>query len=114
DDFVSINEDIRAIDKAYHANDVTELHLGAEYFFPMKINWALRAGVWHDPEHAITFQGPLKTPDAVAAAILYPGGKDQTHVSIGAGLAWKTFQIDAAYDTADHYKVGSISMVARF
>jgi long-chain fatty acid transport protein len=114
DDFVSINADIRAIDHAYKASDVTELHLGAEYFFPMKINWALRAGYWHDPAHSIEFRGPLTTPDAVAAAILYPKGQDQNHVSIGAGLAWKSFQIDAAYDTAEHYKVGSISMVARF
>jgi hypothetical protein len=36
------------------------------------------------------------------------------HVSIGAGLAWPKFQVDAAYDRSDHYKVGSISVIRRF
>jgi hypothetical protein len=37
-----------------------------------------------------------------------------TSGSVGAGLAWPRFQIDAAYDSSDTYKVGSISMVTRF
>ena len=36
------------------------------------------------------------------------------HVSVGAGLAWPRFQIDAAYDRSQLFKVGSISMVTRF
>src|SRR5437867_670026 len=114
DNFISINEDIRAIDKAYKANDVTEFHLGAEYFFAMKIPFALRGGVWRDPAHAIEFRGPLTAPDAVAAAILYPKGTNQNHYSIGAGMAWPRFQIDGAYDRSERYRVGSISVVARF
>ncbi|MDQ6799865.1 MAG: outer membrane protein transport protein [Acidobacteriota bacterium] len=115
DNFVSINEDIRAIDKAYKANDVTELHLGAEYFFFLsKLPVAVRGGVWKDPSHAIEYRGPLNVPDAVAAAILYPKGTDQTHVSIGAGLAWPKFQVDAAYDRSPRYRVGSISVIRRF
>ncbi|HUJ12633.1 MAG TPA: hypothetical protein VL284_02500 [Thermoanaerobaculia bacterium] len=114
DDFVSINADIRAIDHAYKAADVTEIHLGTEYFFAYKIPFAIRAGAWRDPAHSIEFQGPLTTPDAVAAAILYPKGQSQTHFSLGAGMAWPRFQIDAAYDRSQHYRVGSISMVARF
>lgn len=114
DNFISINEDIRAIDKAYKASDVTEVHLGAEYFFLTKVPIAVRAGIWKDPAHAITYRGPLLAPDAVAAAILYPKGTDQHHVSIGAGLAWPTFQIDAAYDRSPRYRVGSISVIKRF
>ena len=114
DNFVSINESIRQIDKAYKAPDVTEVHVGAEYFFATKIPLALRLGWWHDPAHSIEFTGPLTTPDRVAAAILYPRGESQNHRSIGAGLAWPRFQIDAAYDTSPHYKVASASMVARF
>jgi len=115
DQFVSINEDIRAIDKAYKANDVTELHLGAEYFFFLsKLPVAVRGGVWKDPSHAIEYRGPLNVPDAVAAAILYPKGTDQTHFSIGAGLAWPKFQVDAAYDRSSRYRVGSISVIRRF
>jgi long-chain fatty acid transport protein len=114
DNFVSINESVREIDQAYKAPDVTELHAGAEYFFSTKIPLALRVGWWHDPAHSIEFRGPLTTPDRVAAAILYPRGESQNHRSIGAGLAWPRFQVDAAYDTSPHYKVASVSMVARF
>jgi len=114
DNFVSINESIREIDNAYKAPDVTEIHVGTEYFFSTKIPLALRLGWWHDPAHAIQFTGPLNTPSRVAAAILYPKGESQNHRSIGAGLAWPRFQVDAAYDTSPHYKVASVSMVARF
>ena len=114
DHFISVNATVRAIDHAYKANDVTEIHAGAEYFFATKIPFALRAGVWRDPAHSVTFTGPLTTPDAVAAAILYPKGTSQNHKSIGAGLAWPKFQIDAAYDTSKFFKVGSMSAVMRF
>ena len=105
DNFISINEDIRAIDKAYKAADVTEVHLGAEYFFFLnKLPVAVRAGVWKDPAHAIEYRGPLLAPDAVAAAILYPKSNDQHHVSVGFGLAWPKFQVDAAYDRSPRYR----------
>jgi long-subunit fatty acid transport protein len=114
DNFTSINEEIREIDNAYKAPDVTELHVGTEYFFATKIPLALRLGWWHDPAHSIEYRGPLTSPARVAAAILYPHGESQNHRSIGAGLAWPRFQVDAAYDTSPHYKVASLSMVARF
>jgi len=114
DNFVSVNATVRALDHAYKANDVTEVHAGAEYFFGTKIPFALRAGWWRDPAHSVTFNGPLTTPDAVAAAILYPKGTSQNHKSVGAGLAWPKFQIDAAYDTSKYFKVGSMSAVMRF
>ncbi|MEK6373736.1 MAG: hypothetical protein AABO58_13700 [Acidobacteriota bacterium] len=114
DDFVSINEDVRALDKAYRANDVTELHLGAEYFFATKIPLAFRAGYWRDPAHAVEFGGPMSSPSAVASAILYPKGETANHISAGVGLAWPRFQIDAAYDRSEHFRVGSISVVTRF
>jgi len=114
DDFFSVNAEVREIDRAYKASDVTELHVGAEYFFSTKIPLALRLGWWHDPAHAIEYRGPLTTPSRVAAALLYPRGESQNHRSIGAGLAWPRFQIDAAYDRSELFKVGSISMVTRF
>ena len=114
DDFISINENIRAIPNAYESKDVVEFHAGAEYFFPSKIPFALRAGWWRDPAHSITFQGPTNASQNIAAAILFPGTKDEDHYSVGVGLAWPTFQIDAAYDTSTPYKVGSISAVYRF
>ena len=114
DNFVSINEDVRKLDKAYQASDVTELHLGAEYFFTTKLPLAIRGGVWRDPSHTVEFRGPTNSPSAVASAILYPKGDSATHISAGVGLAWPRFQIDAAYDRSPHFRVGSISAVTRF
>lgn len=114
DDFVSSVADVQGIEEPFKANDVTELHLGAEYLFTTRIPIAIRAGYWRDPAHAVEWNGPLDRPDYVAEAMLYPKGEDQNHMSFGAGLAWQKFQIDLAYDTSDHYKVGSISMVTRF
>jgi long-subunit fatty acid transport protein len=114
DNFVSINSDIRALDRAYQADDITELHLGAEYFFTTKLPLAVRAGFWRDPAHSVSFRGPISTPSAVASAILYPKGEAANHVSAGIGLAWPRFQIDAAYDRSPHFRVGSISAVTRF
>jgi len=114
DNFVSINANVRKIDKAYTAADATEIHLGGEYFFSTKIPFAVRAGAWRDPQHSITYSGPLTNFDEVAAAVLFPKTKSLTHFSVGAGLAWPRFQIDAAYDRSDLFKVGSISMVTRF
>jgi len=51
---------------------------------------------------------------SLAAALLYPKGESQTHLSVGAGIAWPKFQIDAAYDSSEFFKVGSLSFVTRF
>lgn len=114
DDFVSVVADVSELEEPFKANDVIELRFGAEYFFATKIPFALRAGYWRDPAHSIEWNGPLNRPDFIAEAMLYPKGEDQDHISVGAGLAWPRFQIDMAYDTSKHYKVGSISMVTRF
>ena len=115
DDFVSIVADVSSLNKPFIAKNVTELHLGAEYFFSsMKVPFALRAGYWRDPAHSVTWNGPLTRADYIAEALLYPKTADQNHKSIGGGFAWPKFQIDFAYDTSKNYKVGSMSMVTRF
>lgn len=116
DDFLSINQGIRDLPgKVFKANDVTELRLGGEYaFLNLKIPVFLRGGVWRDPVHSVEFTGPTNSVEGIADAILYPKGESQTHYSIGGGLSWKNFQLDAAYDRSKHYRVGSLSMVARF
>jgi long-chain fatty acid transport protein len=115
DNFAALVGDVAALDESpFTANDVVELHLGAEYFFSTKIPFALRAGYWRDPAHSVEWTGPLNNPSFIAEAMLFPKGEAQNHFSIGAGVAWPRFQIDAAYDTSEQYKVGSISMVTRF
>jgi long-chain fatty acid transport protein len=114
DNFVTVWPAVAVVDEPFKAEDVVEIHAGAEYFFATKIPFALRAGYWRDPAHSTTWNGPLNHPDYVAEAMLFPEGEDQNHISVGAGIAWPRFQIDLAYETSDHYKVGSISMVSRF
>lgn len=114
DDFVSTVAGLRAIGAPFKADDVTEIHTGVEYVITTKIPISLRAGYWNEPAHVTYWNGPLNSFEAVAAAMLFPKGKAQNHWTIGAGLAWPRFQIDAAYDTSETYKVGSISMVTRF
>lgn len=94
----------------YTREDVTEIHVGAEYFFVnSRIPWALRGGWWRDPEHALKWAGPVTNGDQGAVNILFPEGDDRDHFSIGIGIAFTKLQVDAAYDTSDKYKVGSIS-----
>ena len=130
DDVRAINPFVRNVKNALRADDVVEVHLGAEYFFTTKIPVAIRAGYWIDPAHSVEYRGPLTCTAAeaaptgqsaaicsanrVTAATLFPKGEDQEHKSIGVGLSWPRFQIDAAYETSERFKVGSISMVTRF
>lgn len=114
DDFFSLSQSVRDAGAPYEADDVTELRLGAEYAFTGRLPFLLRAGVWNDPAHSVTYRGPLDSVDRVAEAILYPEGEDQLHLSVGGGFAWPRFQIDFAYDTSKYYKAGSVSMVTRF
>jgi long-chain fatty acid transport protein len=114
DDFVSLVGAVGTLNDPFRANDVTELRLGAEYFFAMKVPFALRAGYWRDPAHSVEWNGPLDDPNFIAEALLFPKGQDQNHITVGAGLALSRFQLDLAYDSSPHYKVGSLSMVTRF
>jgi hypothetical protein len=114
DDFqptIAAVDDVRS---SFVADDVTEMHLGVEYLFPTKIPFAIRGGYFRDPSHSIEWRGPLDRFEYIAEALLFPTGETQNHLSIGAGLAWSRFQLDAAYDTCDLYKVGSLSFVTRF
>ena len=114
DDFVSVVANISELNQPFKANNVTEFHVGAEYFFAFSVPFAIRAGYWRDPAHSVEWNGPLTHPDYIAEAMLYPRGQAQNHYAIGGGFAWPRFQIDFAYDTSDTYKVGSVSTVFRF
>ena len=114
DDFQTVLDLTPAEQAFFETEDVTEVHVGAEYVFTTRIPFAVRVGWWRDPAHGITYNGPLLTSGSISARILYPGSEDQDHITGGFGLFWPNFQIDAAYDTSDTYKVGSLSAVFRF
>jgi long-subunit fatty acid transport protein len=106
--------------------DGTEYHLGAEYTFAsMSYPVSIRAGAWHDPRHSLAYKGnPLDDPSynasqglfgPLALAAVYGVSKgSQTHGAIGAGMAFKQFQIDFGADFSDLVDTYSISAVWRF
>jgi long-subunit fatty acid transport protein len=99
-------------------DDGTELRLGAEYTFIDSANlWALRGGVWRDPEHTIRFNGQPDTnpqSNALSNAVLFSTGDDEMHYTFGVGAVFGKFQIDAAMDFSENIDIFSISGVVRF
>jgi long-chain fatty acid transport protein len=105
--------------------DGTEYHLGAEYTFAqMDHPVSLRAGVWRDPRHSLSYRGnPVTDPGyappgqigSLALAAVFGVSKGaQTHASLGAGIAFKQFQIDFGADFSDLIDTYSLSAVWRF
>lgn len=104
----------------------TEYHLGAEYTFAQMANpVSIRAGFWHDPRHSLAYQGnPLTDPgydpsqnlfgSLALAAVYGVSSGSQSHGAIGAGMAFKQFQIDFGADFSNLVDTYSISAVWRF
>jgi hypothetical protein len=101
--------------------------LGGEYVFNTKNHFALRAGVWRDPEHVIRHVGeqvPTSEEDSAAVklfknvsntrAAFFQPGDDEIHYSIGAGLVFERLQLDAAMDFSDRVNTFSLSGVFFF
>ena len=91
-------------------DDGDELHLGAELvFFDQKPVVAFRAGIWLDPDHRFR-----STIDDAEHRFLFPSGEDEVHVAIGFGLAFESFQIDAAADFSSLVDTFSLSAIFSF
>lgn len=90
--------------------DANELHLGGEYVFRRpKTLMAVRVGAWMDPEHQ------LKTIiDDPLERALAPSGQDEMHFAVGAGIAFRRFQIDVGVDLSDRVNTASISAIYSF
>lgn len=103
--------------------DGTEVHIGAEYTFAgMTHPFSIRAGIWHDPRHSVSFDGvprPDTFPNNVTFdelfAAQYAGGRGaEKHYAIGGGWAFSKFQLDFAADLSDGLDTYSFSGVYRF
>src|SRR5262249_17183047 len=87
----------------YSTPDVTEVHFGAEYnvFNMMDKNQIfVRAGVYTNPSHVVTFSGTAGREGTSRGKGQYnlTPRKDETRGTIGAGVAiGPRAQIDAAY-----------------
>ncbi len=93
----------------------TEFRLGAEYVMQNK-PIVLRGGVWQDPSHTLTFNGPTddSDPNQLVLASFFPGGSDETHYSVGFGFFFSNFQMDLAADFSKNQDTISVSGVYRF
>jgi long-subunit fatty acid transport protein len=92
------------------ADDGNEFRLGAEYaLINLKPVLAFRAGVWLDPDHR--FRSISSDPEHQA---LFQPGEDEVHVSLGFGLAFRSFQIDVAADFSDRVDTASVSAIYSF
>ena len=101
----SIGVDDQAID------DADQFHLGGEWgFLETRPVVAIRAGLWHDPDHQTAAN---QNADDHTRALLQPG-EDQLHYALGLGLAFTNFQLDAALDLADTVDTFSLSMIFSF
>lgn len=104
-----------AVNKLF-IDDGTEIHLGFEYVLSSK-PVALRAGVWQDPDHTLTFAGPASPatdPQQMVHDAFFKGGDDETHISVGFGVFFERFQLDMAADFSDIQDTISVSGVFRF
>jgi long-subunit fatty acid transport protein len=92
-------------------DDADQFHLGGEWVFlettPLL---AVRAGVWHDPDHQTR---ATENANDHVRALLRPG-EDQLHYALGLGLAFKDFQLDAALDFSESVNTASLSVIYSF
>jgi len=105
DVFANLDEDDQSI------NDADQFHLGGEWvFLETRPLLAIRAGLWHDPDHQTRAN---ENADDHTRALLRPG-EDQLHYALGLGLAFKNFQIDAALDLSDIVNTASLTVIYSF
>lgn len=92
----------------YAIDDVTEIHLGMEfYIFQIKNpTIVLRFGAWHEPDHSLRYEG-----DNVGLSAIYRGRGGQSHLTAGFGVSLRNLRIDAAFDYSERFSTASISMV---
>jgi len=108
-------------------DDGDEYRLGAEFVFATSVPLAVRAGIWNAPDTQLAYVGPLgpATPDLTPAelqqtnirntrAAYFQPGDEETHWSLGFGMVFNRFQLDAAADFSDNNDTYSVSGVFFF
>jgi long-subunit fatty acid transport protein len=91
-------------------DDADELRFGGEYAFlgstPL---FAVRLGLWHDPDHRIRndSQDPFNRAEL-------PPGEDVLHFAVGFGVAFRAFQIDLGVDLSERVDTAAISAIYSF
>jgi long-chain fatty acid transport protein len=116
EDMVLLRQDVETDD--FEIADATEIRVGAEYRWTDQ--WTFRAGYWYDPEHSLSYLGPFsgdtlrEAQNQVTSAILYPGGRDEEHYTLGAGYSMNRFRVDAGVDVTEDSTVFAVSAGSKF
>ena len=101
-------------------DDADELHLGFEYAF---LRWepvvAFRGGAWRDPAHQFSgadalADDPRPGRGGAFERAVFRGGEDANHVSLGAGLVFRSVQIDVGIDFSDFVDTFALSGIYSF
>ena len=108
-----------AVGVNFKVEDGDEFHLGLEYVLPRARPIALRFGVWHDPDHQLTYDFGDRTPEEVGGpvdrfAFRFAPGQDEWHVAGGLGIVFGQVQFDIAADVSERAEILSFSSVYRF
>jgi long-subunit fatty acid transport protein len=106
--------------RSIRIKDTIEPRFGVEYAIASSRPMFLRGGVWQEKRHTLQFDADPESlnfsnsAEAIATATLYAAGEDETHVSVGFGVLFESFQLDFAYDRSDRLDTLSLSGVYRF
>jgi long-subunit fatty acid transport protein len=102
-------------DSELHIDNANEFHLGGEYAF---LNLApvvsLRAGIWIDPDHQISYEYSGDDDENYVAEALLTPGENHTHYAVGLGLAFNRLQLDVAADFSELVDTMSLSFIYSF
>lgn len=111
-DRVTYSDPLRSLEvDDQEIDDADELRLGGEWvFLGTKPLLAIRAGVWHDPDHQTRAN---ELADDFTQALLRPG-EDELHFALGLGVAFERFQLDGALDYSDSVNTASLSAIYSF
>jgi long-subunit fatty acid transport protein len=92
-------------------DDADELRLGGEWvFLQAKPLLAVRAGLWHDPDHQARAN---ERANDFNRALLQPGD-DELHYALGVGVAFKSWQLDGSVDLSVSVDTASLSAIYSF
>jgi long-chain fatty acid transport protein len=102
--------------RALSLKDGTELRLGGEWAAHQNAigdKLLVMAGAWYDPDHELTFKGPITSSIDLFRRAYFPAGTGQVHASAGLGLRWGSFQTNAGADVSRQTRTLSLSETYR-
>jgi long-subunit fatty acid transport protein len=117
EDFADIQAIASGRPEQLEVDDADEFHGGVEYVFLQTSRpFALRAGLWWDPDHSIRYE-PTAAGDSID--LLYtatlPGGEDVMHYTVGGGIVLSSrIEINAGADWSKRTTAVTASAVVRF